>query len=101
VRLGTPWLLVRPAFLRAAGVTDNLGSIPMEFETRQGQRVRRQLRPAPDANPDAVDARKLARIIYHMLSTREPWCAALTSSETARDELQQSAVAQTTCSQAD
>ncbi|MDX1394023.1 MAG: aspartyl protease family protein [Gemmatimonadota bacterium] len=56
VRLGVPWLLVRPAFLRAAGVIEGLASIPMELETPTGVRVRRELRPAMDADAGAVDA---------------------------------------------
>ena len=41
-------------------------------------------------------ARKLARIIYQMLRTNEPWCAAPTESKTHRDELRRNPVAATT-----
>ncbi len=56
LRLGIPWLLVRPAFVRAAGAINGLTSIPMEFETRDGERLRRELRPLAAADPGAVDA---------------------------------------------
>lgn len=56
LRLGVPWLLVRPAFLHAAGVIDEFASIPMEFVTREGDRVRRVLRPSIEADPTEVDA---------------------------------------------
>ncbi len=41
-------------------------------------------------------ARKLARIIYQMLRTNEPWCPAPKASQTPRDELRRNPVAATT-----
>ena len=46
-------------------------------------------------------ARKLARTIYHLLRTGEPWRPDVTKSQTGRDELQQIAVAPTTCTKSD
>jgi transposase len=57
----------------------------IELKARLGWRVAR-----------VAAARKLARMIYQILRTNEPWCAELTSTPTVRDELQQIAVAPTT-----
>ncbi len=85
------WALVSaiPSHVRHAPESQ-LTAAYLELKARLGWRVAR-----------VAAARKLARMIYHMLSTHEPWRAALTSTQTARDELQQSAVAQTTCSYSD
>lgn len=78
-----------PSHVRHAPESE-LTAAYLELKARLGWRVAR-----------VAAARKLVRIIYHMLSNNEPWYATLTSNETARDELQQSAVAPTTCSYSD
>ena len=46
-------------------------------------------------------ARKLARVIYQMLRTGEPWCPVMMQPQTAADELRETAVAMTTVTPSD
>ncbi len=85
------WALVAaiPSHVRHAS-DSHLSQTYRALTARVGWRVAR-----------VATARKLVRMIHHMLRTGEPWHPDVSTPQTGRDELHQIAVAETTCSKSD